>query len=82
MVLFILAAACVALISGNQQDTGPKVPPEEKAEEKPTPEEKPSPAPEKKEEKKKQDTETITVRVTGTPGVPFSGNYGKLDSSR
>jgi hypothetical protein len=28
------------------------------------------------------ETQTITIRVSGTPGMSFSGNYGTLDSSR
>lgn len=28
------------------------------------------------------DTETVTIRVTGTPGSAFSGSYGNLDSTR
>lgn len=26
--------------------------------------------------------QTVTIRITGTPGMPFSGSYGTLDSLR
>jgi hypothetical protein len=76
LVLFV---ACAAII-GVSQDSTPKAPPDEKAEE---PEDKaeetpaPTPAPAKKDE-----GQTVTVRVTGTPGVAFQGNYGTPDSTR
>jgi hypothetical protein len=45
-------------------------------------EEKPPPTPDKKtQEKKKEDTQTVTIRVTGTPGVAFSGGYGASGGS-
>jgi hypothetical protein len=28
------------------------------------------------------ETQTVTIRVTGTPGMPFSGSYGTLDRLR
>lgn len=49
--------------------------------EQPTPAEKPPPpTPDKKAEQKKkkeeeEDTQTVTIRVTGTPGVAFKGSY-------
>jgi hypothetical protein len=41
-----------------------------------TPEEKPPSSPDKKtQEKKNEETKPVTIRVTGTPGVSFSGAY-------
>jgi hypothetical protein len=54
--------------------------------EQPTPAEKSPPSPstpdKKAEQKKKEDTQTVTIRVTGTPGVAFRGAYatGASDS--
>ncbi len=41
-------------------------------------EEKPSPIPDKKKE---EDSQTVTIRVTGTPGVAFSGGYAVAGGS-
>ena len=68
----------MAALGGNPEDP-PAEKVEKEAKEEPAPQEKPAPAPETKEEKKaekkKADTETVTIRATGTPGTAFSGNY-------
>lgn len=52
--------------------------------EQPTTTQKPSPPPdEPTEQKKKEDDtpQTVTIRVTGTPGVAFTGNYAVAGGS-
>lgn len=81
LVLFVLLVACTALLAGNQDSPTEKAEEEagvEEAEKSPAPAPPPPPAP----AEKKEEAEAITIRVSGTPGTPFSGNYGKVDSSR
>lgn len=52
--------------------------------EQPTTTQKPSPPPDEttEQEKKEEDTsQTVTIRVTGTPGVAFSGGYATAGGS-
>ena len=82
LIVLVLLLGIVGAIVGGNQETASKSD-EEKQEAEP----QDKPGDKKGEEeappaKQQGSTEAVTVRVTGTPGIPFQGNYGKLDSSR
>ncbi len=79
VVVLALTFGPPALFGNGEQTPVEKVTPEQKPPiEQPTPAEKsPLPTPDKKAEQKKkeEETQTVTIRVTGTPGVAFRGGY-------
>ncbi len=75
VVLIVLLAIVGAAIGGG--GNAPSAPPEEEAEQDRAAEEQPEPEPEPEPAE-----QPVIVRVTGDPGIAFSGNIGTLEGSR
>lgn len=81
VALIVFFGVVAALVGGGG---GQETPVEEKEKEAGVEEVvgEPEEEPAKQEPARQDNTGTLTVRVTGTPGIPFSGSYGTLEGQR